>query len=178
VLVVGIIASFISLPFWKGSLRVYVEKIPPWSFYRLQIGTSWLFALATLLSNGVTQTDCIKQMVKSSERKNPWLADRLKKTSFFLKNGQSLGPALDSTKTNFPDPEIIDDLLVYSELENFDEALFKIGREWVDEGLEKMDREAEVLSGVIKNIVYALVAWFAMGTIQIMNILSSAASSV
>jgi len=177
-IVFGLIASFVSLPFWKGPYRVYAEKLPPWSFYRLQVGTSWLYALATLLSNGVTQTDCIKQMIKASERKNPWLADRLKKTAFHIKSGNSLGPALAATQTEFPDPEIVDDLLVYSELDNFDEALFKIGRQWVDVGLEKMEMQAEILSGIIRNIVYAIIAWFAFGTIQIMNIMNSAASGI
>jgi len=177
-IVVGMVASFVSLPYWKGRGRVFAEKLPPWSFYRLQVGTSWLFALATLLANGVTQAECIESMYRASVRKNPWLADRLKKVSYNLKGGSSLGPALAATGTEFPDPEIIEDLLIYSELDNFDVALFNIGRQWVDSGLEKMELQAAILSGTIRNIVYAIIAWFAFGTIQIMNIMNAAASVV
>lgn len=104
----------------------------------------------------------MKQMTKG-KRGNPWLFEKMDLMLWGINNGLNIGRSLERTKTGFPDQEIIDDLIVYSDLQNFDDTLHKVGAQFIDSGLKKIDDQARILNTAIKIFFGITVAMFALG---------------
>ena len=166
---VSLAVIFATLNVWTGKIRTQADQLPPWSFYRLLVGGSWMVSLSAMIKSGVTLTAAMKQMRDSS---NPWLAERLNDTLYHISSGKNLGSALDAAGHNFPDREIIDDLMIYADLSDFDEVLSRIGRSWVSEGLRKVEEQSSLLNNTLRLIVGAVVGWFAYSTVVLQNQLS------
>jgi len=166
---VFLITIAITLPYWTGRIRPFFDKIPPWSFYRILQGSGWLLSLSALLRCGTTLHSSIVQIKRMSDGKNgnPWLFERMNLTLWGINNGLNIGASLDQTKTGFPDQEIIDDLIVYSDLQNFDETLHKLGSQFIESGLKKIDSQAKILNTVVKVFFGITVAMFAFGIMAV-----------
>lgn len=163
----------LSLPRWTGRLRTYADRIPPWSFYRLMLGSGWLLSLAALIKSGTSLYDALKEMhLFTKKNKNRWLYERLKKTLFYLNNGHNFGDALDKTKTSFPDQEVIDDLMTYSDLPNFEDILYTLGKEWVEEGLISIEKQSSVLKQFCIVLIGGAIGWFAYAVMTIQQLMS------
>lgn len=170
VIIFGCIATLLliwrTLPYWKGAIRVKLDRLPPWSFYRLLIGGGWLVSLAALIQSGATLVDSIRQLRDHSD---PWLKERLSSTLFHLNSGKNLGQALDASKMEFPDRELIDDLVSYADLPDFANVLYRVGKSWVNDGLLRIQEQAKILNTVSMLIIGVIIAWFAYGTIDLQS---------
>ncbi|WP_319764083.1 type II secretion system F family protein [Maridesulfovibrio sp.] len=167
VLFAGIIMAFLfslaTIKIWTGKIRVRFDSAPPWSFYRLIIGSLWLFTLSTLMKSGIQLSQAINEML-STPGTSPWLKERLQSVKAQLNLGKGLGQALDDSGYQFPTTEIIEDLRIYSRLPNFDSQLHLIAEEMLDEGIEKVEKQAIIISyfciismtAIVSNIVLAL----------------------
>jgi len=148
-----IVAVALSLSYWRGWLRVYADRIPPWSFYRILVGSSWLLSVATAVRAGEIQHQTIAKMAKRCEKSNPWLYERLRAVLLITRSGnKSLGDALAEASVkadlfglaswqcyfNFPDLEVVEDLSLYTRLSSSDEAMETIGRRSLDMCLYKV----------------------------------------
>jgi type II secretory pathway component PulF len=98
---------------------------------------------------------------------NRWLHDRLSKTIFYFSSGYNLGQALEATGTDFPDRELVDDLVIYSELSGFDRILYGLGREWVDNGMERIKQQSSVLNTAAIVFIGAVLGWFTYAVVSI-----------
>lgn len=150
----------ISLPRLTGPLRVYLEYIPPWSIYKLFMGSSFIVALAALLKSGEPLQ---KSMMDLRRGANPWLAERLDGAMAGVRAGMNFGVALDRAGHKFPDVELIEDIVIYSNQGGFDDALDKIGREWLEEGVERVEKYAGILNGLATLAMGIVVAWIVYG---------------
>lgn len=160
----------VTLPHWTGKVRVFFDKLPPWSFYRILQGSAWLLSLSALIKSGTTLHESIHQMRKiANDPKvgNKWFHERMDLVLLGINNGMNIGLSLEATGTGFPDNEIIDDLIVYGDLHNFDQTLYKIGQESIQTGLEKIDSQAAILKIVVKILFGISVAIFATGIISV-----------
>jgi type II secretory pathway component PulF len=159
----------VTLPYWKGRIRPFFDKIPPWSFYRILQGAGWLLSLSAMLRCGTTLHSSIAQIkqMAGGKKGNPWLFERMDLTLWGINNGLNIGDSLDRTKTGFPDQEIIDDLIVYSDLQNFDDTLHKLGAQFIDSGLKKIDEQAKILNTAVKIFFGLTVAMFAFGIMAV-----------
>lgn len=167
VLFVGIIVAFLlslaTIKVWTGKIRVRFDSVPPWSFYRLIIGSLWLFTLSTLMKSGIQLSQAINEML-STPGTSPWLKERLQSVKAQLNLGKGLGQALDDSGYQFPTTEIIEDLRIYSRLPNFDSQLHLIAEEMLAEGTEKITAQAKCINifciisivAVVSNIVLAI----------------------
>lgn len=156
----------LSLSRWSGRGRAKADMIPPWSMFRLLVGSGWVMSLASLIKSGETVLNALHKMQRIS-RNNKWLYDRLNKTIFFYNTGLNLGEALEATKTGFPDREIVDDLVIYADMEGFDEILYSIGKEWADTGLEKIKQQAAILNTGAILMVGVILGWFTYAVVSI-----------
>lgn len=159
-LIVGVlfvVATILSFTRLTGRVRITLDKIQPWSIYRLVIGSSWLFTFATMLNAGIKTTDILGDMIAQSSN-NTWLVERIQaiKDCMTLK-GMSTGEAMVSTGFEFPDKEIVYDLEVYSSMPNFPEVLQNIAREWITEGIEKIEAQAQMINVVLILFIMVLV---------------------
>ncbi|MBP5615754.1 MAG: type II secretion system F family protein [Alphaproteobacteria bacterium] len=131
-----IIYSTISV--WTGSLRTKFDKIPPWSLYKIFVGITWLLALSALVKGGVPVSVAMQSLKRDASR---YLIERIDGALKFIKNGDNLGQALSKAGHQFPDKEIIADLKIYAELDNFEEALENLANNWLEESVYMIEQK-------------------------------------
>lgn len=145
-----------SMPRWRGSSRMMVEKIVPWSVYRMWQGSSFLLSVASLMSSGVKIDE--NSLSRIASKASPYLRERIEAISYELSAGHNLGEAMDRAGHSFPDEELIDDLRVYATLKGFEDNLVSVTREWVG------DVEANISSAMkIANTVALVLIAVTMG---------------
>lgn len=143
------------LPRWDSQLRVKLDKIPPFSIYRLTNGAAWLISLSALIKAGVRLEQALQKLSHHSRR---WMKNRIAAALSGMRGGLPLGDALARSGYAFPDEEIIDDLVVYSKLSGFDEALSILGKEWIAEGVARIKGQMRILNGIAILFVAVVIA--------------------
>lgn len=161
---------YFTISIWTGRIRVWFDVIPPWSLYRIFVGISWLLSLSALVSGGTPISTSMRALRRDASR---YLKERIDKTLVFINNGENLGQALAKTKLNFPDPEIINDLKIYSELDNFEEALNNMANEWLEDSVIMIEQKASVLNMVALLAIGGVIAWAVMGTFEMQDQITS-----
>ncbi|MBQ9236030.1 MAG: type II secretion system F family protein [Alphaproteobacteria bacterium] len=161
---------YFTISIWTGRIRVFFDAIPPWSLYRIFVGISWLLSLSALVSGGTPISTAMRALRRDASR---YLKERIDKTLVYINNGENLGQALDKTRLNFPDVEVINDLKIYSELDNFEEALNNMANEWLEESVIVIEQKASVLNMVALLAIGAVIAWAVMGTFEMQDQITS-----
>ncbi len=161
---------YFTISIWTGRIRAAFDAIPPWSLYKSFVGISWLLAMAALVKGGTPVSTAMRALRRDATR---YLRERIDKTLVFINNGDNLGQALAKTKLNFPDKELIDDLKIYSELDNFEEALDNLANEWLEESVYSIEEKAGLLNMVALLSIGAVIAWAVMGTFDMQDQITS-----
>ena len=159
-----------TISIWTGKIRALVDNLPPWSLYKIFVGISWLLALSALVKGGTPVSIAMRALRKDSTR---YLRERIDKTMIFINNGDNLGQALAKTELGFPDKEIISDLKIYSELDNFEEALDNLANDWLEESVYMIEEKAGILNMVALLAIGAVIAWAVMGTFDMQDQITS-----
>ncbi len=165
------IIIYATIGVWTGSIRAIFDKLPPWSLYKVFVGITWLLAMSALIKGGTPVANALRALRRDSTR---YLKERIDKTLVFINNGDNLGQALAKTGLEFPDPEIIGDLKIYSEMDNFEEALDKLANEWLDNSAYTIEQKASILNMVALLLVSGVIAWAVMGTFVMQDQITSA----
>jgi type II secretory pathway component PulF len=160
------VVIYISFSLWSGNSRRFVEGIPPYSLYRIFVGISWLLSLAALIKAGTPVSRAMRSLRTDA---SPYLLNRIDKALVYINNGDNLGDALYKTKLRFPDDEIIGDLRIYAELDNFQEALDQVAYEWLNTSEQDVEEKAAILNVTAIMFVSLVVAWSVMGTFDMQN---------
>ncbi len=167
---VSMAVIYFTISIWTGPIRAIFDHIPPWSLYKVFTGISWLLALSALVKGGTPVSTALRALRRDASR---YLKERIDKTMVFVNNGDNLGQALSKTGLDFPDKEIISDLKIYSELDNFEEALDNLANEWLEESVYMIEERASVLNMVALLLIGAVVAWAVMGTFDMQDQITS-----
>ena len=147
-----------SLPRWVGRLRVKADTIVPWSLYRLSMGAGFMLSVSALVKAGVKVPEILRILMRGAP---PWYHERMNETLKFVNNGQNLGDALYRTRMNFPDKETVGDLRAYAGFDNFDVTLEALGRQWVEESVDRIRAQMSVLrnlSLLVLGVVFGVIA--------------------
>lgn len=172
IMLVGIFTLiWFSLPVWTGRIRTWFDKFPPWNTYKLQTSVSWLMSLAAMVSAGVSVVDAMRLLADNSNR---YLSSVLENTLHNMANGENLGNALALTGREFPSNEIIGDLIIYSEMNDFDKNINQIARDYMEESVRKMESIANVLNSIGIILVSVIIGWVVFGTFQMQEQITSA----
>ena len=150
-----------SLPRWKGRMRAKFDKIPPWNLYRIFVGVSWLLSLSALVNAGTPVSKALRMLRSNS---SPYLLYRIERALIYVNNGENLGTALSLTGLNFPDKEVVGDLQIYAELDNFPVALDMMANEWLEDSIRDIEHKAAALNGFCILLIAGIVAWVVSGT--------------
>jgi type II secretory pathway component PulF len=156
----AVAAVLISLPRWRGGGRVMLDRLPPYSIYRLVSGTGFLLAFSALLSAGVTVE---KSLLRLCQPAPPWLRERLEGALLGVKSGLNCGEALKNAGYGFPSREIVDDLCIYADYRGFPEALKLLADEWMEQGVEKITADMKLLNSASIVALALVIAWLAVG---------------
>ena len=159
--VVGVI--WLSLPNWTGRIRAAADNLPPWSVYKIQVSVGWLMSLAAMVGAGVTIPDAMRMLADNANR---YLRNILEKALRFVANGENLGRALEHTKSNFPDSEIIGDLTIYADMNGFEENLNQVANDYLNESVRKMEKISNTMNSLGILLVSLIIAWVVFGTFQ------------
>lgn len=145
---------------WDGALRTRLDRYPPYSVYRVVVGSTWLIGLAAMLEAGVRIETAMQRL---SELADKWLRTRINAAMQGMRSGLSMGDALQKSGYGFPDREIIDDLAVYSSLSGFDEAVSILGREWLVESVTEIKSRMAVVFAIALFSVTVLIGSMVSG---------------
>ena len=160
----------LSLPIWTGRLRTIFDQLPPWNTYKLQLSVSWLMSLSAMVASGVSVPDAMRLL---SDNSNRYLSDILDKTLHYISNGENLGNALALTGKDFPNEEIIGDLIIYSDMNDFDKNIDKIARDYMDESVRKMENLSSIMNNIGIILVSVIIGWVVLGTFQMQEQITS-----
>ena len=164
------ITIYATIGVWTGPTRKAIDDCPPWSLYKMFMGITWLLSLSALIKAGVPISVALSNLRKDSNR---YLQERIDKAMDFIKNGDNLGQALSKTKLNFPDKDVVADLRIYAELDNFEEALDKLANDWLDESAEAVEAKASVLNMVAMFAISGIIAWAVFGVFEMQDQITS-----
>jgi len=159
-LIAVIVTFFVSLNRWDGPLRTRLDRYPPFSIYRIVVGSTWLIGLAAMLEAGMRLDLAMEQLSGMSGK---WLKTRIVSTMRGMRAGLGMGDALHRGGYEFPDREIIDDIAVYSSLSGFESSISIIGEEWLTESVAQIQSRMAVLRGVALICVAILISSMVSG---------------
>jgi len=156
----------VTLPRWTGNLRTKFDKYPPWSLYRLILGSGFMLTVSGMIKAGIPIPRILQMLQRGA---SPWYAEKLSRTLFYVNNGQNLGEALHLTGFNFPDKDTVQDLRAYASLNKFDETLEKLGEEWLEDSVQKVEQQ----TGIVRNLSFVVFGfvfgWIAMGIMDLVQ---------
>lgn len=168
---VGIVVLLTSLmPRLTGTIRVKCDKFIPFSLYRIAVGSGFMISLSALVKAGVPLE---KALIEMQETATPYLAERLKGAVMGLRSGVNFGEALERAGYQFPDPEIISDISIYSSLGGFDKAMEIVAREWLEKGVEDIQAKAKALNGLAMALMGGVIGFLVYGMISIQQVIAS-----
>ena len=158
-----------------GTVRIYLDKIPPWSIYRLAQGGAWILSISSMVASGA-QNNLALSTIYEEAKGNWWLRQRTKAVQTNIKNSQSMGEAL-STKYMFPDEELCEDMADYAKSAKFTEIFEKVGREWVDTGVIKVEAQSKILNGVALVFSFIMIGFVLQALMGLMMDVSNVISA-
>ena len=156
---------------WTGKIRAKFDNLPPWSLYKIFVGITWLLALSALVKSGVPVSVAMNSLKRDASR---YLIERIDGALEYIKNGDNLGQAMDKAGFQFPDKEIIADLKIYAELDNFEEALESLANNWLEESAYMIEQRAGILNMLAILAVAAIIAWAVFGVFDMQDQITSA----
>lgn len=166
-----ILLVWISLPLWTGKLRAIFDEYPPWNIYKLQLSVSWMMSLAAMVMADVSVPDAMRILADNSNR---YLSSILDETLHHISNGENLGTALASTGRNFPNQEIIGDLMIYSDMNDFDKNISRIANQYMEDSVRKMESLSSLMNGIGMGLVSVIIGWVVLGTFAMQEQITSA----
>ena len=153
-----------SLPRWTGDWRTRFDNYPPWSFYRLIVGSSTLITLIAFIKAGMPVPEALRRI---RDNANPWLRERLDAALFYMNNGFNLGEALYKAGHAFPAEEIVEDLRIYASLGSFEESLQLLSKEWLSQSIQNLKAVGDSLRVIGMILVAGAIATIQAGIFSI-----------
>lgn len=161
-----ILLVWVSLPNWTGVLRAKFDNIAPWSIYKIHISVGWLMSLSAFVAAGVSVPDAMRILADNSNR---YLRDILESTLRYIANGDNLGVALANTKRDFPNAEMIGDLTIYSDMNDFAQNISNVATDYLQNSVRKMESLSGALNSFGILLVSAIIAWVVLATFQMQD---------
>lgn len=154
---------------WAGFGRKFADKLPPYNFYRVQQGASWLSTLSAMLQAGRSIKECLRDLYNlSAKNHNRYIASRTLKIIRENELGaENIGYAMEEAGDDFPDSEVIADLVMRSSLSDFDAQITMIADDWVESSLETVEKAASILLMLALLALGGFIGAFVFGVISL-----------
>lgn len=162
--------SIYSLPRWTGTMRAKFDRYPPWSLYRLIIGSGFLLTVGGMIKAGIPTPEILRMLQRDA---SPWYREKLSKTLDNVNNGHNLGDALHRTGFEFPAKEAVQDLRAYAGLNKFDETLEAVGTEWLTDSVGMIDAQTAIFRNISFLILGGVFMWIAGGIFSLQQQITS-----
>lgn len=129
-------ATLWSMPRYSGSLRPYLDKIPPWSIYRIYSSATFAISLSSLIRAGVPIESALRFIRQQS---SPWMREHMSVMVGRMRAGIEQGEALD---TGLLSERMADMVAIYSKTASFDAAVSSVGRLAMEDGMASIKKQA------------------------------------
>lgn len=159
-----------ALPNYNGKFRITLDKLPPFSVYRIMNGCSFLYALNSLMMSDMSQQQALLVINKSA---SPYLRYRINR--ILRQTDKSIGEALLNLRMNFPDKSVIDEIAMSSEQGVLVEAMPEIIANLNNDGVELITNQAKLTKAVAFIILVGTVVFLLSGVMSfILDLLTTA----
>lgn len=169
---VFLVMIVISFPYLRGQIRIYLDRIFPWSLYRTLYGSTFLLNISVMIGAGVKLREALEALGKNA---NPWLRERIEGALYGTGIGANLGVALKNSGFEFPDRRAVRYLEVLANQDGFEDAIARFGERWMDESVKKAKITGRVVLGVGIALIGALALLVMSGANEITNAIQAAA---
>lgn len=143
---VGLVIFVIwSLPRLTGRARIFIDKLPPWSVYRIVQGAIFLHNVCVLLEAGVSKVEILEDMANKA---SGYMRERIEGVLAGVKNGLDLGASLKSCGFEFPSRESIAYVSLIGSMDGGESQLRQFADEWMDDTIEQLEQFAAVFKQV------------------------------
>lgn len=167
-LISSAIAIAVSLPRLTGNLRFYLDKLPPWSIYRMVTGAVLIQNIAVLIRSGVKLHDGLLLL---SANANPYLRERIDAAILGTTKGLNLGEALEAAEFDFPDREAVKFIRVLASRDGFDRGLANFSKQWIEVSIRKVQVAMNVFFFVTLLLVGLLAGMTVTASTEIQTII-------
>ena len=162
-----------TLAHWRGPLRSKFDMYPPWAWYRILQGSSFLLGLSALLG---AQVPLKRSLEILEEQATPWLRERINSARQEVLRGRNLGEALRTGKYNFPDPAVAVDLEILSERADVGSVIEQVTAEWIRDQIDLLKAQAAIARNVGLAIVGGTIAWAMQSVFNVVTVVSDGQS--
>ena len=152
-LAAGVWAALWSMPRYTGPVRKYLDKIPPWSVYRIYSGSTFMISLSALIKAGIPIEAAIRFIRAHA---SPWMREHMSVMVGRLRSGADQGEAMD---VGLLGDDSADTVAIYSKTTNFDAAMNSVGKEAIKTGIESIRAKAGTAKIVSTLLIGLFVGW-------------------
>jgi type II secretory pathway component PulF len=170
VAIVGLgVAAWMSLPKLKGPIRTTLDRLPPYSIYKVIAGASFMMSLRGFIAAGITVPEALRRIGRGS---SPYVRSRTESILAQVNAGHNLGDAMARAKQNFPDPDINGEISIYSGLDDFARNLDVLAKEWIEGAVERTQQAAKVLSNIMLVLLAGTIMFMALSMFELQDIIT------
>lgn len=150
-----VVLIIVTMPYLTGTMRIYLDRLPPWSIYRSITGATMLLNTAMMIKAGIKMETGLE---RQADMGNPYLKERLAQTIHNIGLGQNLGVALDYAGFNFPDRAAIQHIKLLATRTQFNVALQKFAKRW----MARMIKRLKLFSNIFLFSLLGLIGYLAL----------------
>lgn len=165
-LVATIAAIIFTMPYFRGPVRVYFDKFPPWGVHRFVSGTSFLTALLVMIESGRGLVDSLSLLQPNA---SPYMAEKIARIEAAMREGGEFGAALASTSDQFPDKELVKEIQIFGRIGRLDEGLLNVVEEWMVTATDRTRAQIGLVSTLIMFGTFAVLGLVFTGLYDIVN---------
>ncbi|WP_300731680.1 type II secretion system F family protein [Pseudomonas sp.] len=171
VAVILLAVSIITLPYFCGTLRVMLERFPPWSIYKTLHGSTFLLNISVMLRANINQVEALDTLKLNAK---PWLRERLVAVRYGVRMGKNFGEALQLARHDFPDKQAVQFLCVLATRKGFSEAIHRFSQRWLENSLKRIERYSKGLLIFSSVAIGSLMILVLVGTYSLQSDITSA----
>lgn len=154
-------AAIWSMPNYTGALRPFLNRLPPWSIYKLYSASTFMVSLSSLIRAGVPIESAITFIGRQS---SPYVADHMALMRSRLRAGVEQGEALD---TGLLSERLADLVAVYASTARFDSAIETAGKVAIEAASQDIKSKTAVARVGSLSLVAAVVLWIYISLVGI-----------
>lgn len=151
----------------RARIRLFLDKIPPWSIYRMLHGSTFLLNVAVMLRAGIRVQEILQTMSSSG---SPWLRLRIKAALMGINQGHNIGVSLERSGYQFPDERAVQFLRLLAEQDGFDQKLTSFGERWLTQSVKGVKAASSVMLAVGVLTAGGLIALILAGVVSIQSL--------
>ena len=154
ILLASIACIFATLPRWSGAGRVFADRMPIFSTYRMYTGISFLMSMASLIQGGMPAADALNRLHPQA---SPYVRARILKVRDQMLNGANFGAALHRAGTGWPDAKMNLNIKIFAETQDLSAQLSRLSKGWIDVSQENISKTMGALRTVAMIMVFGVI---------------------